>query len=189
MIRKRSWFTFLTSLLLSSFLLFFGSAAIVPHTDTGFGVAEAKPKPHHKQKANKQKKYSKKSKKNKSKKKNKKKAQKNKRKKNQKNHKAKKKETVKEKYRKLADQAIKQTKGNANPTVTRNGKDLFRVHKPNTGHGSKVTQIVLDGPPGKKIFRNARDVNVRARHVKKLEKALQGKGGYGLRLRNGKRIK
>ncbi|MFC3149441.1 polymorphic toxin-type HINT domain-containing protein [Litoribrevibacter euphylliae] len=94
--------------------------------------------------------------------------------------------TVKEKYRELADKAIAKTKTNANPTVTRNGKDIFRVHKPGSGHGDKVTQSVKNGPPGNKTFPGTKDVNVRTPHLKKLQKALNGEGGYALRYRNGK---
>ncbi|MFC3678615.1 RHS repeat-associated core domain-containing protein [Bacterioplanoides pacificum] len=94
--------------------------------------------------------------------------------------------TVKQQYRELADQAIAKTKTNANPTVTRNGKDIFRVHKPGSGHGDKVTQNVMNGPPGNKTFPGTKDVNVRASHNRKLQKALNREGGYELRYRNGK---
>ncbi len=93
---------------------------------------------------------------------------------------------VKQKYRELADQAIAKTRTNANPTVTRNGKDIFRVHKADSGHRYKVTQQIMEGPSGNRVFPNAKDVNVRSSHIRKLQKALNREGGYELRLRNGR---
>jgi len=75
-----------------------------------------------------------------------------------------------------------------NVTVTRNGKDLFRVHQPAT-HGNAratVTQFLqnskgLVNPATGKPFVNAVESPMTQEHIKKLYKALEGIGNYGVR--------
>jgi RHS repeat-associated protein len=95
--------------------------------------------------------------------------------------------TFKKRYIELVDDA--RDIYDANVTVQRNGKDLFRVHQPSSGHGTNVTQIVRRPRPSDGlVFETPREVPVRRTHVKQLEKALDpGNSKYTVRTRRGRR--
>ena len=92
--------------------------------------------------------------------------------------------TLKEAYSDLVEQATKLKGGNV--TVQRDGKDLFRVHQPASGHGFEVTQFRNNFTPDGKVFRNPQEVRVRRKHLKQLERALKGDPRYNLRTLKGK---
>jgi RHS repeat-associated protein len=91
------------------------------------------------------------------------------------------KKTVKQQYKELTDQTRKEMGGNV--TVQKKGKDLFRIHKTTSGHGFKVTKF--EASPRTNGKPSAKDVPVNGNHIKKLKKAINKEGGYGLRKRNG----
>jgi hypothetical protein len=89
--------------------------------------------------------------------------------------------TIKQRYSEGVAEALRRKNG-ANVTVQRDGVDLFRVHKPDSGHGTQVTQIVRNTRPSDgAVFPNPRDVPVRRTHVEQLERALRGDPRYNLR--------
>ncbi|HMJ46873.1 MAG TPA: hypothetical protein VK498_06055, partial [Ferruginibacter sp.] len=70
-----------------------------------------------------------------------------------------------------------------NVTVTKKGRDLFRIHKPGSGHGDKVTKF--ETSPRTRNMPSAKDVKVTGAHVKKLRKAMNNEGGYKVRTKKG----
>jgi RHS repeat-associated protein len=87
-------------------------------------------------------------------------------------------------YSSLVNQTRQMFGGNV--TVMRNGRDLFRVHQPTSGHGFDVTEfqpfIRQDGAS----FINRVNVPVNQTHLTQLQKALDGVDGYLLRTRGGR---
>ena len=92
--------------------------------------------------------------------------------------------TIKERHLDAVAEATKRHNGNV--TVQRDGVDLFRVHQPNSGHGTNVTQIVRRPRPSDgQAFPTPREVPVRRTHVEQLERALNGDPRFNLRTRGG----
>jgi hypothetical protein len=98
------------------------------------------------------------------------------------------KQTIKQRYATALSQSM-QRSNNANVTVQRGGKDLFRVHKTTSGHKpNHVTQQIPNkhpkAPPGAV---NQKDVPIRRKHVEQLERALDPNNTrYRMRTQNGK---
>ena len=92
---------------------------------------------------------------------------------------------LQQEYERLVEQARRIHGGNV--TVQRNGRDLFRVHRPSSGHGFTVSQTVRRPRPSDgRVFERTTDVPVSQKHVRQLQQALQGVGGYGVRTRGGR---
>jgi hypothetical protein len=71
-----------------------------------------------------------------------------------------------------------------NPTIMKNGKDLFRLRADGHGFsGANVTPFIERVNPrtGQKFINNAPDEAFNWEHFKALWKALQGRDGYSLR--------
>ncbi len=65
-----------------------------------------------------------------------------------------------------------------NVTVMRNGRDLFRVHKPTSGHGLNVTEFQQNIRPDGASFINRANVPANQTHLNQLWKAVNGVDGF-----------